>query len=189
VPDYGYSSWLFHPVSPTIFLSLVLSRKHLLQCYVPAVRSTLPKNYLPERSSFNSHHLIHLFFQTSDWWKVILIQRSFYFQCDVWETKVSFHLLLLHEPTRIERITINFFCWRITTFLLWFKLQLFLNANPEIRAIRIPVQLSIFILLHSLKATFYRSSDDLKIIHFSSASKPYGRKWINCLYYKVINKC
>jgi hypothetical protein len=41
--------------------------KHLLQCYVPAVRSTLPENCLPERSSFNSHHLIQLSFQTSDW--------------------------------------------------------------------------------------------------------------------------
>jgi hypothetical protein len=65
VPDYGYSSWLIHPVSPTIFLSLELS---CTACYSitfqPFVRHSeeiVFLNEVPLKPPF-----VHRFLQTSE---------------------------------------------------------------------------------------------------------------------------
>jgi hypothetical protein len=54
VPDYGYSSWLIHPVSSTIFHSLKLSCN---TCYSITFQSSIRffrKRHLPERSSIKT---------------------------------------------------------------------------------------------------------------------------------------
>jgi len=55
--------------------------------------------------------------------------------------------------------------------MFWFKLQLFPNADPEIRKIGFVVQLSTFYLFHSFKAAFYGSSDRIKLIHSEPQSQ------------------
>lgn len=161
VPDYGYLSRLFHPVSPTIFLSLGLSWNACysitFQPFVQLFRRIVFPNEVPFQSPFL------WLFQAADRWKLLLIRRSFRSQYGSYETKVSFCLLTFLNQHLNELLRDHLFCWWTAAFLFWFKLQLFLNANPKIRLIGYGVQLSTLFLFHSFKATFYRSSDDINI--------------------------
>ena len=59
----------------------------LLQYYIPAVRSTLPKNCLPERSFILSHLLFNYSCEPLNGEKLLLIRKSFRSQYDVLKPK------------------------------------------------------------------------------------------------------
>lgn len=158
---------LFKPAAPSGFSNHFLQPLAFLYCllqhYVPAVHSTIPKKCLPERSSFLAT-FFHHFFRSGDRWKTNMIRGSFHFQCDFRKPK-SLFVSCFFESTLTWTFSRSFVCWWTYPFLFRFELQLFLNADPKIRMIGFGVQLSTFFLFHSIKATFYRSSDDIKLIH------------------------
>ena len=141
MPDYGYSSWLIHPVSSTIFLNLWLSQNACyskkFQLFVQHSRRIVFPNEVPFKWTFDNH--------LSAWWT--------------------------------------------SAFLFRFELQLLRNANPKIRTLRVETQLRIFPFVILFKATFYRSSDVLKIVNEIYSCQVFSCFWINEVQPIVINNC
>lgn len=85
---------LFKLAAPSGFSNHFLQPRAFLYCllqhYVPAVHSTIPKKCFPERSSFFSHPYFNISCDLLKGEKLLPIRRSFRFQCDTKETKVSF---------------------------------------------------------------------------------------------------
>jgi len=94
VPDYGYSSRQIHPVSPTIFLCPELSCNTCysitFQLFVRRFQRIVFPNEVPSQATI----FFTSFYKPIIDEKLLLIRESFRFQCDVYETKVPFRLLL-----------------------------------------------------------------------------------------------
>lgn len=81
----------------------------LLRHYIPAVRSTLSWNCLPERSSISAAFLFINFCKPMIGEKLLLILRPFRFQFDNMITWVFRRLLLFLNQHLSERFAISFF--------------------------------------------------------------------------------
>lgn len=96
---------LFKLAAPSGFSNHFLQPRAFLYCllqhYVPAVHSTIPKKCFPERSSFFSHPYFNISCDLQKGEKLLPIRRSFRFQCDTKETKASFLSPAFFEPTLI----------------------------------------------------------------------------------------